>query len=168
MSSGRDQQTHHHGFGDPSGVPVVPGDEDLPAGPIVRLLKDRRTAFLVVGGVNTVVGLGAFVVFHRLYSGSDLGKTAVSMLTLISSHIVSVVVAFVLYRYLVFRVRGNLVRDAVRFETVYLSGLLVNAVLLWLGSTVLDLPTVPVQVVIVVLTAVWSWVGHGRFSFRRT
>lgn len=132
-----------------------------PAGPLLRLIKDRRVAFLAVGGVNTVVGTALFVYFHSLF-GNDR-----YLLTLLCSHLISVVIAFVLYRYVVFKVRGHLLRDAWRFESVYLTGLALNAVLLTIGVSWLHLNAVLVQIVVTALIAVGSYLGHGRFSFHR-
>lgn len=145
---------HHSGLG-------VPDESEQPDGPLLGLIKDRRVAFLAVGAANTAVGLGAFFVFHLLLGDGRY------LLTLLASHVVSVLVAFVLYRYLVFRVRGHVLHDLWRFETVYLVGLAGNAALLALGVDVLHLPVMACQVVIVALQAIWSWVGHARFSFHR-
>lgn len=132
-----------------------------PDGPLLRLIKDRRVAFLLVGGVNTVVGFSLFVFFHAIF-GNDR-----YLLTLACYHVVSVTSAFVLYRYLVFRVRGHLLRDAWRFETVYLAGLALNAVLLAVGVGWLHLNAVVVQAFVLVFTALASYFGHGKFSFHR-
>jgi hypothetical protein len=35
--------------------------ESGPPGPLMRLVHDQRVAFLVVGGINTIVGFGIFV-----------------------------------------------------------------------------------------------------------
>lgn len=146
---------HHSGLG-------LPDEGELSDGPLLRLIKDRRIAFLAVGAVNTGVGLGAFVMFHVIYGDS------LYLVTLLSSHVVSVLVAFVLYRTIVFRVHGDVLRDLCRFETVYLLGLAGNAVMLWLGVHVLNAPVLPTQVMITFILALWSWVGHGRFSFHRS
>lgn len=38
-----------------------------PDGPLLRLVRDRRLAFLIVGGVNTAVGFLWFVLFTFLF-----------------------------------------------------------------------------------------------------
>lgn len=149
-----EEMSHHSGLG-------VPDADEHPDGPLLRLIKDRRIAFLGVGAVNTCVGLGAFYGFHEIYGDS------LYLLTLLCAHVVSVIIAFVLYRTLVFRVHGHILRDLWRFETVYLVGLAGNAVLLWFAVDILHAPVFLSQVVITVLQAIWSWVGHGRFSFHR-
>lgn len=148
-----DQMGHHSFLG-------LPDVEVTPNGPLLRVITDRRVAFLAVGAMNTAIGLGAFVGFDRIFGHRYL-------VTLLAAHAVSVLIAFVLYRKLVFRVRGDLLGDMWRFETVYLISLAGNAVLLALGVSVLGAPVLLCQVAITVLQALWSWFGHGRFSFRR-
>lgn len=133
-----------------------------PAGPLLRLIKDRRIAFLAVGGVNTAIGFSLFVVFNAIFGSQRY------LLTLLCAHIISVIIAFVLYRYLVFKVRGHLLRDAWRFESVYLIALAANAALLHIGVSWLHQNPVLVQAVVLVITTTWSYIGHGRFSFART
>ena len=77
------------------------------------------------------------------------------------------VVGFVLYRRFVFPVKGNVVQDAARFQLVNLGPFIVNIFFLvtligWLGVN----PVVG-QTVFVVLNAIWSYLGHKYFSFRR-
>jgi putative flippase GtrA len=68
----------------------------------------------------------------------------------------------------VFRVRGHLLKDLWRFETVYLTALGVNFVLLPLLVQLGHLPVLLAQALIMVVTSVMSWVGHKHYSFRRT
>jgi putative flippase GtrA len=131
-------------------------------GPLFRIIRDQRVAFLVVGFVNTVVGLLWFIVFDALI-GSLLGY----MVTLLVSHVASVLCAFVLYRRFVFRVRGNMLIDLLRFELVYLVALAINAITLPILVEWARLPVLLAQALIVGLTTLVSFFGHSRFSFRR-
>lgn len=137
------------------------GEPPAPDGPLFRIIKDRRVLFLMVGGINTVVGLVLFLAFHEVFGNSQY------LLTLLCAHIGSVAIAFVLYRYVVFRVRGHVLRDAWRFETVYLASLAWNAGFLALGVSWLHFNAVAVQAVVLLFTSLWSYVGHQRFSFHR-
>ena len=138
-----------------------PGGMSGPPGWLLRVVRDQRVAFLVVGGINTVVGLLAFAAFLVL-----LGQQRY-LTVLVCAHVVSVLIAFVLYRLVVFRVRGHLLADLWRFETVYLSALAVNLVLLPLLVELAHLPVLLAQALIVVVTSVMSWLGHKNYSFRR-
>jgi putative flippase GtrA len=133
-----------------------------PDGPLLRLIKDRRVAFLVVGVINTVVGFTWFAIFEL-----TVGRLWGYMATLLFAHVASVLCAFVLYRRFVFRVRGHVWLDLARFESIYLVSLGINAVLLPLLVELAGLVPIVAQALIVFVTTLVSYVGHSRFSFRR-
>jgi putative flippase GtrA len=89
------------------------------------------------------------------------------MWALVLSHCTSVLFAFATHRSFVFRVTGNLVVDLWRFESVYLTALGINALLLPLLVEAGGLPVLLAQATITALNVTLSWLGHSRFSFRR-
>ncbi|MBC7596078.1 MAG: GtrA family protein [Kineosporiaceae bacterium] len=131
-------------------------------GPLLRLVRDQRVAFLLVGVVNTVVGYGWFVLFQF-----TIGRYWGYLASLAFAHVFSVLCAFVLYRRLVFRVHGHVWRDLGRFELVYLVSISINFVLLPLLVEVGHLPPLLAQASIIFVTTLISYFGHTRFSFRR-
>jgi len=141
---------------------VPPGGMAGQPGWLLRVVRDQRVAFLIVGAVNTVVGYLIFAGFLAL-----LGQDRY-LATLACAHVFSVLFAFVLYRFVVFRVRGHVLSDLWRFETVYLSALAVNFILLPLLVELANLPVLLAQALIVFVTSVMSWVGHKNYSFRRS
>jgi len=143
----------------PDGVP--PAGMSGPPGWLLRVVRDQRVAFLTVGAVNTVVGYLCFAGFLLL-----LGQERY-LVALVCAYVVAVLVAFVLYRFVVFRVRGHLLADLWRFTTVYLSSLAVNLVLLPVLVEIAHLPVLLAQALVVFVTSVMSWQGHKHFSFRR-
>lgn len=145
------------------------GTATNPPGWLLGAVKDQRLAFVIVGAVNTVIGFAAFFGFDDLYSAVVPGWQGVAHNTVVlaSAHVVSVLCAFGLYRWLVFRVRGRVWRDLARFESVYLTSIAVNWVLLNLLVELGPLTPKVAQSLILVVTAVFSWFGHSYFSFRR-
>lgn len=143
---------------------VPPGVWGAP-GWLLSRVRDQRVAFLLVGGVNTAIGFGAFAVFQH-FVGQHAGRYGY-MVTLALAHVFSVLCAFWLYRHVVFRVRGHVLRDLGRFESVYLSALGVNAALLPLFVEVAHLTPLLAQLGVLVVTTMISWFGHKHFSFRR-
>lgn len=144
--------------------------ESAPPGPLIRLVRNQRVAFLMVGAINTVVGFAIFVMCSETvghFVDHRFGRVAGSLVTLGISHVLAVVFAFVMHRTFVFRVRGHVLRDLVRFESVYLTALGINAVAL--PSLVeLGLPRILAQAIIIAATTLLSYFGHRHFSFRRT
>ena len=145
---------------DPETTP--PGGMSGPPGWLMRVARDQRVAFLVVGVFNTLVGYLSFVALLPV-----LGRDHY-LIALICAYVISVLVAFVLYRYAVFRVRGHVLSDLWRFATVYIASLAVNLVLLPVLVEFAHLPVLLAQALIVCVTALMNWLGHKHFSFRRT
>lgn len=142
--------------------PSPPASADSEAGPLLRLVRDQRVAFLIVGGINTLVGYGWFVLFHEL-----LGSIVGYMGTLGCAHVTAVLCAFVLHRRFVFKVHGHLLLDLGRFELVNLVALAVNAVLLPFFVEVVGLGVLVSQGLATCLTVMATYFGHRFFSFRR-
>ena len=131
-----------------------------PDGPLLRLVRDRRIAFLLVGAFNTA---WAYV----LYIGFELGLDAGYMVSLVLTHAIGTCTAFVLYRRLVFRVTGQVLVDFLRFQMVYAGAFAINAACLPLLVEVASLKPIVAQFLFVFVTTLLSWFGHQHFSFRR-
>jgi putative flippase GtrA len=138
-------------------------DGELTPGPLLRLISDRRVAYLIVGTFNTANAFFIFIVAHLLLGNGFWGY----MTSLLISHVIGVLCAFVLHRRFVFRVRGHVWLDLARFESVNLAALGVNAVLLPLFVEVVGLPVIVAQVIAGALVVFGTYFAHLMFSFRR-
>jgi putative flippase GtrA len=133
-------------------------------GPLFRLVRDQRVAFLIVGGMNTVIGTGWFVLFLWLLPHGR----ASYLVALACAHVASVLSAFVLYRRFVFVVTGHVLRDLARFELVSLSTLGFNFAALPLLVEIFGWPPLPSQLVITGTVVAYLWFAHRGFSFHRS
>jgi len=148
---------------------MEPDSEAPRPGLLLRLIRDQRIAFLLVGAANTAIGYLLFVAFDFLVGRPvtpSIGASAASVVTLLCAHVVATLIAFVLHRNLVFRVRGHILRDFVRFQAVYVVTFSINLVVLPL-LVLAGIPTLLAQLLITVVTVIVSWFGHKYFSFRR-
>jgi putative flippase GtrA len=152
------------------GEVTIPGGMTGERGLLFRLVRDQRIAFLLVGGFNTAVGFGLFVLFDltvgHLVDGLA-GRVAGSLATLACAHVVAVLVAFVMYRRFVFRVTGHVWRDLLRFQAVYLVSTGINAVVMPI-LVQLGVDRILAQLLFLVVSVVVSYFGHKNFSFRRS
>ena len=128
-----------------------------------RLLADRRFVFLLVGGFNVVQGVAWFALFHLLL-GDRLSYFGILFL----AYLPAILIGFVLYRTLVFKVVGHWVRDLARFTVVQAVAFLVNLASLPFFHEILGVPIVLAQALSVMVILVLNYVGHLYFSFRRT
>lgn len=130
-----------------------------------RLFDDERIRFLVVGGINTVVGYGLFVLI-QLTIGRWIGYLG----SLYLSYLLGVTSAFFLHRRLTFRAHeaeGSQWLAFLRFASVYVVSLAINTIGLPLLVEFGRLPPIGAQAIMVVVTTLISYVGHKYFSFRR-
>ena len=143
--------------------------ESAPPGPLMRLVHDQRMAFLVVGGINTVAAFGIFVACSQTvghFVDHRFGKVAGALVTVGITYVLSVLLAFVMHRRFVFHVRGHVLRDLMRFWSVYLITGAINIVALPL-LVELGLQRIPAQAIILASNTLLSYFGHRHFSFRR-
>jgi putative flippase GtrA len=130
-----------------------------------RLAREESVRFIVVGGINTVVGYGLFALF-QLTIGHVIGYLG----SLYLSYALAMVVAFTLHRRYTFRVTGsgNRLVDFGRFVAVNLVSLAINSVTLPLLVELAHLHPLVAQAIVVVVSVLVSYFGHKWFSFRRT
>ena len=131
-------------------------------GRVKRLLVDQRSLFLLVGALNTLFATLLFIGLVLLF-----GPRVPSVVSLVIAWLASLLTGFIAQRMLVFRVSGNAMVDLLRYASVNGVSLLINAGALFLLSDVLGLPPIPVQLTIVTIVVVFTYVGHKYFSFRR-
>lgn len=136
--------------------------DQVDPGPLLRIVRRQEVAFAMVGVVNTGLGMALTVMWLAI-----LGHRVPAAVAPALAYSISIFIAFVLHRYLVFRVRGHVVRDFLAFVAVNSGGLLMNMVLLQLAVSVLHLPSIPSALVVMGLVAVGSFFGHRHISFRR-
>jgi putative flippase GtrA len=130
---------------------------------LTALLGDERVRFVITGGLNTLVGYGFFVLVQ-----ASIGHVVGYLASLVIAHLLASTIAFTVYRRFVFKVHGHLVRDFLRFQSVYVVPLLANLVLLPLVVELLGWNVYVAQAVVVLVSTLISYVGHKYFSFRRS
>lgn len=128
------------------------------------LLGDERVRFVLIGGINTVVGYGLYALLY-LSAGRFIGYLG----ALYISYVIAIGIAFVLHRRFTFRVSGtgNVFLDLVRFAAVYVVSLIVNTLLLPVLIEFGHVQPLVAQAAIVIVTTLISYFGHKLFSFRR-
>lgn len=132
---------------------------------ITTVANDQRFRFLVVGGINTLVGWSLFALFELLF-GSRIGRFGY-LVSLVLSYAIGICVAFVLHRRFVFKVQGNTLVDFGRFVLTNLVGFGLNALILPLIVETTGLMPIIAQGLSAFIVAIVSYFGHKYFSFRR-
>lgn len=128
------------------------------------MISDKRVSFLLVGGINTLIGFGIYTlltvwVFHDLKFGY--------LISLVISYAVGITIGYFLYRRFVYKVNGKIFSDFVKFTSVYLFSITLNLILLPAFVQLTPIGPVLAQAMVLVITTLVSYFGHGYFSFRR-
>lgn len=120
--------------------------------------------FTVIGACNTLIG-------YAIYAGLTLllGSRLHYLVILLLTYGIAGQVAFLLHRTQTYRVRGreHLLLDLVRYWSINLGAVLMNALLLPLLVEVAHVPPLLGQGVALLLVTLGSYAAHTRFSFRR-
>jgi putative flippase GtrA len=146
----------------------MPSGNGLP-----KLLRRHETKvrFVVVGLWNTVFGYLAFVLLEALLRHSFSGLRLSYMIAMVLSTVVAVLNAFFFHRTFTFqsRVRGRAVLgELVRFSSTYLFTFILSLFLLPAFVEILGLSARVAGALVVIVCTVFSYLGHSRFSFRKS
>jgi putative flippase GtrA len=130
---------------------------------------DRLKRYLVVGIWNTAFGYSTFALFTFLLEGRVYASYMVAFLL---ASVINITVAFLGYKWFVFKTRGNYFREWVRCVMVYGGSIALGLVLLppavFLVEYLTGNPRAAPYIagaVVAGLQVIGSFVGHSRFSF---
>ena len=116
--------------------------------------------YLLVGGWNTLFGYllyaGLFYIFHRNLN---------YIILLLISYFISILNNYLCYKFLVFKTRGNYIKEYCRFLVVYGASFLLNVALLPLFVEVFKIHPLVTQAIVTVFIVIISYFGHKKFSF---
>lgn len=125
------------------------------------LFASRKLRYLLVGGLNSLVGYGLGVGLYLLLS------PALHILLIgLVANLLAISFSFTTQKLLVFRTKGRWLSEYLRSYLVYGGMGVMGTVLLWALVDGIHLPIWIAQGVAIGLTVVLSYVGHARFTFR--
>src|ERR1700682_823071 len=146
--------------------------QQLPGGSAIlsHIPPGQFGRYLLVGAWNTLFGYGAFAAFTALLDPHM--KHSYILASALSSPL-SITQAFLLYKWFVFKTKGNYLREWLRCLAVYGSSILLNLILLPLvvlairHTTRYDRQAPYIAGALLAgFTVIYSFVGHKKFSFR--
>jgi putative flippase GtrA len=127
--------------------------------------------YILVGGFNTLFGYGVFAFLTWLFRG--LGSYNYMYAAVLGS-VITISVAFLGYKWFVFRTRGNYLIEWIRCFGVYGSSALISLaglpILVPILRHILRKPEEAPYLagaILMMVTVVFSFFGHKNFSFRR-
>lgn len=121
----------------------------------------RVARYLIIGGWNTLFGIGIYTILYEL-----LHTRANYLVLMIPANILAITNAYFGYKLFVFKTRGNYLREYLRCYVVYGGGIALSFVLMYLLVSILKLHPILAQFPCVLISIIFSYFGHKRFSFK--
>lgn len=131
---------------------------------ILKMASDheKKIRFLIAGGVNTLVG---FLVYPLLYLAlSPVGFGYIQIL--LAAQIPCITFSFATNKYFVFRTKGNLKKEYLKFTVFYAVILLINLIFLPILVEIFGVSPIISQTLFVALTIVTSFFWHNFITFK--
>ena len=128
---------------------------------IERIWADKKIRFLVIGGLNTVVGFAVFPTLYYLMA--DVGFSY--MVMLIISQFVCTNFSFMTNKSMVFRSGGNYLAEYFKYNTFQFVVFALNLLLLPICVEVLKINPVVAQTGITGAVVLLSYVWHSKITF---
>lgn len=122
--------------------------------------------FVLTGAWNTGFGYGAYIGAYFLTRGVPVPEIVHYTGALVLANCLAIPQAFLAYKYVVYRTRGNVLREFPRFLVSYAVLVGINLAALPLLVHLSGYGAILAQGIFVSLAAVLAWFLHGRFSFR--
>lgn len=120
-------------------------------------LFHQFSKFTFVGILNTIVGYGSFFILVGYIN---------YLLALIISHCIGVTHSYLWNKYWVFKSGQRTLAEFIRFNIVYLNVLIANIVILFILVEYFTINPRIAQLVVLPITALISYFGHRKWSFK--
>lgn len=122
---------------------------------------EQKIRYLLVGGWNTVFSYATFALLYFL-----LASSIHYIALLVVNYIIGITNAYICYKFLVFKTRGNYLREYIRFYVVYGFAFFLNIALLPIFIEVFKLHPLISQAFILFFIVIISYTGHKNYSFK--
>jgi len=126
------------------------------------LWSDKKIRFLIIGGINTFWGIAAYPALYVILN--PLGVNY--LVTLVLAYAASIAFSFLTQKYLVFKTRGNHVRELSRFLGLQGSIFALNLIALPALVVATGWNPVFIQIGLSIGVAVLSYFFHDLVTFR--
>jgi len=127
--------------------------------------------FVVVGIWNTIFGYGVYVALDCLFERVFASRAAAYLSAAVLSNILAIANAYVFHKYVTFRssARGwAMVPEFLRFFSTYLVSIFAGLVALPVFVEVVGIDPKIAGALVIPVTTLVSWLGHSRYSFRKS
>lgn len=126
---------------------------------VIKLLKQKQFRFLLVGGLNTLVGYGTYAILLTLEINYLIATTI--------STIIGIMHSYIWNKFFTFKSKEKVVKEIFRFIFIYFISYILGMISICFFVTVLNINEYIAGLMNLVLTTLISWFGHKNFSFQK-
>ncbi len=131
----------------------------------------EKLRYLAVGLWNTAISYAMFFALIRLVAGpieasTHLDYKTVALIVQWATWVLAVVQSTVTMKYFAFRSKGHLGRQVLRAYLIYLPAQGLSSLILYSAMRYLGLSAAIGQLFAVIVTTIFSYIGHKYFTFR--
>jgi putative flippase GtrA len=126
-----------------------------------KVFNTQEVRFLIAGGWNTLFGYAVYAIPYYF-----LHKWVHYMVIAVVGNVFAITMAYVTHKFFVFRTKGNVLREYVKFIGVYGVTTVIGLTALPFCVEILKFSPYIAPLFILVVTTVISFLGHKYFSFK--
>jgi len=116
--------------------------------------------YLAIGIWNTLFGIAIYTLLIKLF-----GPRHYLLLGILSS-IITITNAYICYKLFVFMTKGNIIREYLRFYSVYGISILCGLGLMYVFVDHFKFEPITSNIIVTIMLSIISFLGHRYFSFR--
>ncbi len=127
-----------------------------------NLLTNTKFRFIIVGGLNTLIGYLVSIGIYNLFSK----VLHISVIAIINA-ILAITISFVGHRYFVFKSVEPWLNEYIKMYLVNAIAMLVNIVLIWISVDIMQLEFWLAQGIITFSLTICMYFAHKAFTFKQ-
>jgi putative flippase GtrA len=125
--------------------------------------ENKKIRYLLIGIINTIFGIFSFPIVCILFTP----RFFTYELALLISYFLCTTISFISNKYLVFKMRGSISNQYIKFIALHILNFLINLSVLSFLVTRFDQDPVVVQITYSIVFVVCSYFWHDRITFNR-
>ena len=117
--------------------------------------------YVLVGIWNTIFGLIVYTVLIKIFGPKHY------LLLGIPSNIIAVTNAYICYKFIVFKTKGNIIKEYLKTYSVYGVSMLCGFIFMYLFVSIFKQDAIISNIIVTLILTVISFLGHKYFSFKK-
>lgn len=133
---------------------------------------DKKIKFIFVGGLNTIIGYGInalvlLLIFNIPLDANSKATEAQALISSVTGHIAGMTNAFFWNKYFTFESKEKSFTEVSKFLLISICQLTISYTLIMLFQNVIGIGVYPAQGITLIVTTIFSYVGHNYFTFKK-